>query len=217
MISFRCHSCGKAYKVRPEHGGKTIKCPGCEVLIVLPFAMAPATAPMPPTPVQKPASPKPPIQTRSQITENHAVQNVFPQKLRPIDPCQLPDEIRSKLQSGEIIYHFGYIGSKGGCSNPSSSFVQWLLVTERRILFEASVKQGTDDVGQFVHQSGSVPMAKVSYVGSATSQKQEGCASVPTIHLIINSSGGGIVLAIPTKAEADRVQAVIDGIISAKA
>ena len=43
MFSFRCHNCGKAYTVKHEHAGKTIKCPGCKTAIVLPTAMSPVT------------------------------------------------------------------------------------------------------------------------------------------------------------------------------
>jgi len=51
MITFRCHSCGKVYKVKPEHGGKTIRCPGCKVPVVLPTAISqvPPRAPGPPS------------------------------------------------------------------------------------------------------------------------------------------------------------------------
>lgn len=137
----------------------------------------------------------------------------------PLIPSNaVPAAIRSKLQPAENVRHFGYIDSKGGCANPSTS-KQWLLITDKRILFEASVMQGAGGSGPFVHQSGSIPMAKVSYVGTSTSERQEGCAegcaSVSVTQLTINSSGGHIILAIPTKAEAERAQGVIDGIISA--
>ena len=55
MISFRCHSCGKAYQVKSEHGGKTINCPGCRVPIVLPYGMAVITVPLTPAPLRKTA------------------------------------------------------------------------------------------------------------------------------------------------------------------
>lgn len=138
----------------------------------------------------------------------------LPEGLPLIKPSELPDGIRSKLQSGEKVHHFGYIDSEGGCANPSMA-KQWLLVTDKRILFEASVKQGTSGIEKFNHQSGSIPMAKVSYVGTSTSQDQQGCANDSVTNLAINSSGGQIILAIPTKQEAERAQGVIDGVISA--
>lgn len=149
----------------------------------------------------------PPIQAK--IVPSVPSSNALP----IIKPNELPEDVRQKLQHDENVHHFGYIDSQGGCSNPSTA-KQWLLITNRRILFEASVKQGTGNTAQFVHQSGSIPMAKVSYVGTSTSQQLQGCANVAATNLAINSSGGEIILAIPTKQEAERAQAVIDAIIS---
>jgi len=126
---------------------------------------------------------------------------------------QLPADLRGRPQADEIIHHFGYIDTKGGCAN-SSRAKQWILVTNKRILFEASVKEGTGDAGQFVHESGSIPISKVSYVGTSTMQQQQGCSQVKVTTLRISSGGGNINLAIPTKREAERAQEVIDGILS---
>lgn len=51
MISFQCDSCGKTYKVKPEHGGKKTKCKACGSELVIP---AKSTRPRPP---QIPAQP----------------------------------------------------------------------------------------------------------------------------------------------------------------
>lgn len=147
-----------------------------------------------------------------------------------IERSQLPQEQSSKLFPSEIVRHFGYIDAKrGGCDlteditryfcEHTSTAKQWILVTDQRILFEAAVKEGSGTNEIFVHQSGSIPMAKVSYVGtSTTSQTQQGCSQETTnlTKLRINSSGGEIVLAIPTQEEAGRIQGVIDAIISKK-
>jgi hypothetical protein len=126
---------------------------------------------------------------------------------------ELPGDLRGKPNPDETIHHFGYIDAKGGCANPSTA-KQWILVTNKRILFEASVKEGTGATGKYVHQSGSIPMSKVSYVGTATTEEQQGCAQVKVRHLRISSGGGDIILAIPTKEEAQQAQEVIDGILS---
>jgi hypothetical protein len=140
--------------------------------------------------------------------------NSVPARIHIIQPMELPNDIRVKIQSGEIVYHFGYIDTHGGCANQSTA-KQWLLVTDRRILFEAMVKQGTGNTIRLVQQSGSIPTAKVSYVGTSTILHQ-GCANVPVTFLVINSSGGEITLVIPTQKEAARFQGVIDAIISTK-
>jgi hypothetical protein len=45
---------------------------------------------------------------------------------------------------------------------------QWIMVTNKRIMFEAWVQQGDSDGAKFEHQFGSIPMAKVSYVAIST-------------------------------------------------
>jgi hypothetical protein len=88
------------------------------------------------------------------------------------------------------------------------------MVTNRRILFEAAVQEGTGIQKKYVHQSGSIPMAKVSFVGTTTTQMPQGCAQVNVTALRINSSGGEVIIALPTKSEATRIQGVIDELFS---
>jgi hypothetical protein len=133
-----------------------------------------------------------------------------------LERSQLPQEQAAKLLPEETVHHFGYIDAKGGGCATTSTAKQWILVTRQRILFEAAVKEGSGTQEKYVHQSGSIPMAKVSYVGTSTSQVAEGCSQKETTKLRINSSGGEIVLAIPTHEEAGRIQRVIDVIISEK-
>lgn len=128
-------------------------------------------------------------------------------------PEELPGEVRARLQPGELVHHFTYIDVKGGCGSTSAAR-QWLLVTSQRILFEANVREGTGATAKYVHQSGSIPMPKVSYVGVASENQQQGCSATPVTHLRVNSSGGEIVLAIPTKEEAARIQSVIDSLLT---
>ena len=138
-----------------------------------------------------------------------------PSGLPTISPNELPEVARIKLQPAESVYHFAYIDSQGGgCSNPSKA-TQWLLVTDRRILFEGSIKQAVN-ISQFVHQSGSIPIAKVSYVGVSELERPQGCgcANVTVTLLAINSSGGEIFLAMPTTRQAKSAQWVIDAVIS---
>lgn len=138
--------------------------------------------------------------------------------LNAMEKNELPAEVAAKLLPDETTYHFGYIDRKGGgCGQPTSTSKQWITVTNQRILFEAAVKDQAgfnNQVVKFVHQSGSIPIAKVSFVGTSSTQTQEGCSQVDVSTLRINSSGGEISLAIPTAAESSRIQSVIDEIIS---
>jgi hypothetical protein len=149
-----------------------------------------------------------------QFFSSESMQPIPPLSLRVIKRSELPQEQILKLFSEEIVYHFGYIDVKGGgCANTSAA-KQWILVTNQRILFEAAVRGSAGNQITFRHQSGSIPMSKVSYVGTSTAQTTEGCSQTRANHLRINSSGGEIILAIPTPEEASRIQGVIDAIIS---
>jgi len=129
---------------------------------------------------------------------------------------QLPQKQASKLLPEEIVHHFGYIDAKGGGCSDTSTAKQWILVTSQRILFEAAIKEGSGTQEKYVHQSGSIPMSKVSYVGASLSRTAEVSSQNKTMNLRINSSGGEIILSIPTRDEAERIQEVIGAIISKK-
>jgi hypothetical protein len=163
------------------------------------------------------AAPQPPSQPAAQPQPSRSPGSVLGGSVAALLPVlqrdELPEDLRGKPQVGEVVHYFSYIDAKGGCLTPTGA-KQWILITDRRILFEASVKEGEGEGTKFFHQSGSIPMAKVSYVGTSSTKEQQGCNWVKVTNLRINSSGGHIVLAIPTKAEAQRAQEVIDGIIS---
>ena len=144
----------------------------------------------------------------------------------PIGRDQLPPGVSARLFPEESVRYFSYIDftgrsgcASGGCATPrgSSTAKRWLLVSDQRILFEATVTQGSGAIVSFGDQSGSIPIAKVSFVGVSSLRQQQGCAGAKTTTALrINSSGGEIVLAIPTQQEAARAQVIIDRMISQK-
>lgn len=130
-----------------------------------------------------------------------------------LERSELPAEQSAMLYAGEAVCYFGYIDAKGGCATASRA-KQWFMVTNQRIIFEAAVKQPGGKQPHYVHQSGAIPMAKVTYVGTITEEAMEGCAKKRTTNLKINSGGGEIIVAIPTKEEALRIQAIVDELIT---
>lgn len=67
----------------------------------------------------------------------------------------------------------------------------------------------------FLRQSGSIPIFKVAFVGVSTLEKSGGCSPRRGNMLRINSGGGEIEIAIPSRKEADRLQRTIDELVSA--
>lgn len=97
------------------------------------------------------------------------------------------------------------------------------MITNRRVIYEAWVKQTTD---KYVRSSGSIQLAKISFLGTATEEAPKGCSGAyksgcsspfekPTHSLRVINGGGEIRIAIPTEEEAQRLQSVVDQLISA--
>jgi hypothetical protein len=134
-------------------------------------------------------------------------------KHKPINRM-IPDERRDELRHGEQAYDFAYVDYQGGCGSVQSGGDQWILITDQRILYEATVRQPGEKV-TFARSSGSIPITKVSFVGTATVVTGDGCDTRSRHVLRINSGGGEIELAIPSPKEASRLQRTIDDLVSA--
>lgn len=129
---------------------------------------------------------------------------------------------------GEEVHHFRTGEIKGGCAllgrDPTiKSGRYWILISNQRVLYEAWVKQTTE---KYTRSSGSIPLSKISYVGTAIEEPAKGCAGMwksgcaslmqrPRYVLRINSSGGDIYIAVLTEQEANELQNVIYQLISA--
>ena len=116
---------------------------------------------------------------------------------------KIPGRLRANLISNEIAYHFAHADLKGGCriGRAARSYV---LISNKRVIYDASVKRGEE----YTQSSGAIPMDKVSFVG-VSSTETKGCNKRKTYLLTISSGGGTIELAMPTEAEARRLQKVI--------
>lgn len=93
---------------------------------------------------------------------------------------ELPNELRIKIQNDEDPYHFSYVARKGGCLSPGKPR-QWILVTNKRILFEASLlTTEIGIIGKYTHQSGTIPIHKISFVSTEqTNEAAPGCGCSP--------------------------------------
>jgi hypothetical protein len=63
----------------------------------------------------------------------------------------------------------------------------------------------------YTETAGSILLPQISYVGSRKSSA--GCGNETTYNVVINSSGGSIVIAMPTEAEMKRVQTFLESIL----
>jgi hypothetical protein len=125
----------------------------------------------------------------------------------------LPADQRPLLLPSELAYHFAYIDANGGCWSTSAAR-QWILVTDRRVVYVATIQEEEYGKSNYVRTSGSIPVAKIGFVGTSSSAQTEGCSRRQVCLLKINSGGGTVSLAIPSEAEATRLQAIIEELIA---
>ena len=125
----------------------------------------------------------------------------------------IPGTHQGMLMGGEDAYHFEWMDSRGGCGSTDTA-KQFILVTGERILYEASVKEAAGARVTYLRTAGSIPIAKVSYVGTVSAAGENAGCSSGSVHLLrINSGGGQIEFPFQSEAKAKRVQGVIEELI----
>ncbi len=150
-----------------------------------------------------PSRSKPPVEDASGIQEINSV---------------IPSEQRHLLMKGERAYHFEWMDSQGGCGSTESS-KQFILVTDQRVLYEATILEGEGVSQEYVRTSGSIPLAKVSFVGTSSAaagcfSARKGCNHQETHLLKVGSGGGNIVFSFFSEKKAKRVQHIIETLIT---
>lgn len=129
---------------------------------------------------------------------------------------KIPAAAKGQLLEGEAAIHFAYTAASGGCLSARRA-ESWVVVTDQRVLFDGQVqsseRRGNSTALTFTRSSGSIPLNKVSYVGTSSHKTQTGCASVSANFLVVHSAGGQLEMVVPTMAEAQRTQAVLESIL----
>jgi hypothetical protein len=128
--------------------------------------------------------------------------------------AQVPEEVRSQLGGREAILYFNYIDKTGGCSSGSTA-KQWIMVTASRVMYRASLEQVQGSTTTFAETAGAILLPQISYVGMAKTEQQGcGCTGATTYKFQINSSGGSIVIAMPTEQHVTHVRQFLDAVLS---
>jgi hypothetical protein len=126
---------------------------------------------------------------------------------------QVPQAIRGHVGAGEDVLYFNYIDKKGGCSSGRSA-QQWIMVTTARVAYRAALENKVGSSRTFVESSGSILLPQISYVGTTKGNQNQGCASVASYELQINSSGGTISIAMPSEAHASQARQFIEAVLN---
>tara|TARA_B100000959_G_scaffold143183_1_gene150300 strand:+ start:648 stop:1301 length:654 start_codon:yes stop_codon:yes gene_type:complete len=142
-------------------------------------------------------------------------------RLFDLENDELPANIKSQLINDEVVKHFEYIPiqKEAGCGSngETESGNNFIMISDKRILYEATINQSDGDDSSFEQDSGTIPIDKVSFVKTTkTETKEGGCAgnSYSSLYILkVNSGGGQINIAIPTKEATDRAKSAIENLI----
>ncbi len=111
----------------------------------------------------------------------------------------LPDDVTSQLMAAEKVYYFSFIAFKGGCGSNEQKENYWLALTDRRVMYKTKVSELKGNLENFVEKDGDLPFDKISFIEVSEGQEAKGCNTTKTFQLRISTSGGTIVIPIPTK------------------
>lgn len=111
----------------------------------------------------------------------------------------LPLEVKSQLMSNEKVYYFSYIAFKGGCGSPGEKEKYWLALTDKRVMYKTKILQGDSKSTSYLEKDGDLPFSKISFIEVSESKKASGCSSTISFQLRISSSGGTVIIPLPTK------------------
>lgn len=190
-----CPHCRQAVNVSPDHFDQLLLCPKCrkQFRFSNPVQAVPSATPGP--------EPPPPLPQRSRRRESDPVAEM------------LPDEVYDVLRrdENEKAIDFAWVDIRGGCLDTSAAS-RWILITDKRVVYEASVSEGK----AWRTAAGSFPISRISFVGTSAGLKPaEGCNPTVKVSILeIGSGGGHVDIVVPNVQVARRLQRVIDRLIS---
>ena len=121
-------------------------------------------------------------------------------------------DLANQLLPNEDVFYFSYISYKGGCFSSSSKDEHWISLTSKRVLYKAKVSENT----KTVEKEGVLPIDKISFI-EVTEVKDEqgcgGCNNITYFALRISTSGGTIVIPVPTKDKGNEIRNTFQNVI----
>lgn len=127
----------------------------------------------------------------------------MPISLNPITEG-LPSDLVSQLLTNETVFYFSFIASTGGCGGNGKKENYWISLTDKRVLYKTKVMEGN----VFLEKDGILPFDKVSFLEVSESQVSQGCGQTKGFQLRISTSGGTLIIPIPTKQKGYEIRQV---------
>ena len=120
----------------------------------------------------------------------------------------LPLDLTNQLMSAENVYYFSFIAFKGGCGSSGQKENYWLAMTDRRVMYKTKVSELKGKLQNLVERDGDLPFEKISFIEVSEAQEANGCSSQKAFHLRLSTSGGTLVIPIPTKEKGYEVRRI---------
>jgi hypothetical protein len=131
----------------------------------------------------------------------------------PVIPREtLPIGLVNQLMTNEQVFYFSYISYKGGCFSSSTKDEHWISLTDKRVLYKARVA----DASKTVEKEGTLPIEKVSFIEVTEVDDKSGCygcSSTKYSAISISTSGGAVVIPVPTKEKANEIRMVYQSLV----
>lgn len=116
----------------------------------------------------------------------------------------LPSDLAMQLLSNETVYYFSFIALAGGCGGSGKKDNYWISLTDKRVLYKTKVMEGKISV----EKDGILPFEKISFLEVSEAQDAQGCGQAKAFQLRISTSGGTLVIPIPTKEKCYEIRQI---------
>jgi hypothetical protein len=116
----------------------------------------------------------------------------------------LPNDVAMQLMANEAVYYFSYISFQGGCGSNQTSTNHWIALSNNRVLYKTKVQENQT----FIEKDGILPFDKISFIEVSEAQVAQGCSQKKSFQLRISTSGGTLVIPIPTKEKGYEIRGV---------
>ena len=120
----------------------------------------------------------------------------------------LPGDVTSQLMAAEKVYYFSFIAFKGGCDSKGQKQNYWLALTDRRVMYKTKISELKGKTESFTEKDGDLPFNKISFIEVSEGQNASGCNTTKAFQLRISTSGGTIVIPIPTKEKGYEIRKI---------
>ena len=120
----------------------------------------------------------------------------------------LPSDLTSQLMTTEKVYYFSFIAFKGGCGSSGHKENYWLAMTDKRVMYKTKVSELKGKIENLVEKDGDLPFEKISFIEVTEGKTAQGCNAQNVFHLRVSTSGGTVVIPLPTKEKGYEVRRI---------